>query len=262
MAKSKQIVKASPQSIAKMEPWMEDLAKQATEQQAAEVVGVPRITHKSGQLKVDDKPVQGNRLRHVIVSYGLMKTYYEKERYDPEEKGVTPVCYAFAEPKPNAESLMVPHEAAPKKQHTQCQGCPHNAFGTREQGRGKRCQDKRRVLAIVETSDPRSVAPAQIRQYEVPPGSLRAWATYLKSLKEIHPSGSEKFVITELSTQPAENAYTLTFSPIERLENDFVKAIVEKERLVKSDLFAPFPVINKDEDATPRKKNKKIKGQD
>ena len=262
--KSKAITKANGTALAKAQPledWEIELQHKAQDAAAAETVGIPRITHKSGILKIDDKAVDGNKLPHAILCYGLAKTYF-RDGYDPKaSKGDTPVCYSFAKPLPGEEAKMAPHAAAPDKQNTDCATCPHNAFGTAEKGDGKRCRDIRRVLVIAPGSnDPEDVLKAQVRQYEVPPGSLRNWGTYLKSLKEIHPTGAPQFVITTLGTQPNEDAgaYTLTFTPTEVLEKPFVKALIEKGKAVESDLFAPFPATTKKEESKPDpKKNAK-----
>lgn len=259
---AKAIQKVKPSSLAKMEPWEIELADKAKAEQATETLGVPRITHKSGLLKVDGEEVEGNKLPVIIVTYGLMKTYYE-EAYDPDaQQGQTPDCFAFASAAPGEEEKMVPHPVAPNKQAEACTGCPHNAFGTAIKGKGKRCQDKRRVLCMVEVKDKKSIAEAQVRQFEIPPGSLRNWGAYLKGLKEITNSGNVRTVVTELSTKPAENAYQLIFKPVRALSKEQALAVIEKGKQCEPDLAAPFPTITRDD--TPKSKrseksNKKLK---
>ncbi len=259
---SKAIQKVQPGALRKMEDWEMELAEKAKNEQATETLGVPRITHKSGLLKIDGEEVDGNKLRLIVVTYGLMKTYYA-EAYDDSAQGQTPDCYAFAPAEPGAEEKMIPHPAAPDKQSEACAGCPHNAFGTAKLGRGKRCQDKRRVLCMVEVKDKKSIIAAQVRQFEIPPGSLRNWSTYLKGLKEISPSGNVRTVVTELATKPAERAYQLTFTPVSTLAKEQALAVIEKARQCEGDLVAPFPTIKHDETTAKTKRseksNKKLK---
>jgi hypothetical protein len=254
MAKGKQAaaqaivaIERTQGGIQKMEDWEIDLADKAKAEVATEVLGVPRITHKGGILKVEGTKVEGNKLPIVIVAYGLSKTFY-KEGYDPNGEGQTPDCYAFASAGPGEEAKMVPHDNAPAKQSETCATCEHNRFGTAEKGSGKRCSDKRRVLCIAEVKDEDSIQKTQVRQFEVPPGSLRNWGNYLKGLKEVTASGNVRTVVTELSAEPGEKgAHVLTFKPTHKLSKDLALAAIEKGKQVEPDLLLPFPSIKHEE---------------
>jgi hypothetical protein len=248
MAKAKAIQKVSQSTALAVpqEDWEIALAAKAQDEQASEVLGVPRITHRGSILKIDDKKIDGNVLKCVVVTYGFAKKFFTKA-FDPDSPAASPECYAFASSKPGAEAAMKPHEAAPGKVSEACAGCQHNKFGTAEKGKGKRCSDVRRVLVLVGTDDPANVVKAQVRQIEVPPGSLRNWGNYQKTIKEISPYGL-RGVVTEIGTEAQENgAYQLTFKATDRLSKDFIKALVEKERAVESELFTPFPVLETEE---------------
>jgi hypothetical protein len=241
------IERINPGALAKMEDWEITLAEKTKNEVATEVLGVPRITHKGGLLKIDGNKVEGNKLNIVIVAYGLSKTFYEGE-YDPNAEGQTPDCYAFGSAEPGAEGKMTPHEQAPNKVCDSCAACAHNRFGTAKKGNGKRCSDKRRVLCIVEVKDEDSIQKAQVRQFEIPPGSLRNWGNYLKGLKEVTASGNVRTVVTEFSAEPGEKgAHVLTFKPVGRLSKDLALAALAKGQEVETDLFAPFPTIQKTE---------------
>lgn len=254
-------VKSKQTALAQLEDWEIELQKKATDAAAAEQLGIARITHKSGILKMDDKKIDGNVLPHVIVGYSLGKIFYPAG-YDPDEKGQTPTCYAFtADVRPGAEAEMVPMKEAPAHENERCKGCPHNVFGTAEKGGGKRCRDIRRVIVIAPGSnDPDAVARAATRQYEVPPGSLKNWGNYLKSLKDIHPTGAPQYVITKLSAEPGEKgAHVLTFEVGEVLPKEFVKSVMAKSSQIQADLVSPFPVIKKDEAPAKPKKDRSRK---
>jgi hypothetical protein len=259
MAKSKgsSIVKAGAEStaLAKLEDWEIEAQASARAEKAKEVLGIPRITHKGSIIKIDDKPVKGNTLRHVIVDFIFSKAYYTKE-YDPNGPPQTPVCYAYG----REEAGMVPHAESSKKQHDQCGGCPHNKFNTAEKGRGKRCKDERKVAAIVELTKPTDIAKAEVRQYSVPPGSLRNWGNYLSSLNEVTPTGDVRSVLTELGAQPMDTgAYSLNFTAIEKLTKEFHKAVLARKAGLEAQMFAPWPQITEEE--APKGKAKKVKGQ-
>ena len=259
-AKNVQLVKASAGKLAQpMEDWEIEIAAKAKDEKAAEVTGVPRITHRGGIFKIDDKKVEGNSFRAAVLGYGLAKLYYESG-FDPDSPAATPVCYAFASSAPGAETKMVPHEAAPDKQHETCTGCPHNAFGTADRGRGKRCSDTRRVMLIMGSDDPGSIAKSQVRQLSIPAGSLKPWGNYLRSLDDQSPYGV-RGVITEFGIEGNEKGgHTLTFTAVERLDKEFVRALYAKWQQVEQDIHAPFPVLEQEE--SPKKGRKKVKGQD
>lgn len=252
MASKKKEVALAKQStsaaLAKpMEDWEIELAGQAKDEASKETLGMQRISHKNGILKIDGQPVKDNKLRCAIVDYSFSKAFYPGA-YDPNV-AATPTCYAFG----REEKGMVPHEQAPKKECADCASCEWNRFGTAERGRGKRCKDERRVMVIVEAQDPDSIAAAETRQINIPPGSLKNWGAYLNVIKEVTPSGNVRAVLTEISTEPSGGAYALTFKPVDRLAKEFVMAILAKKPGVEAALFAPYPNIEQEEKPAPRK---------
>lgn len=239
---------AAPAALA---PWEQQLAAEAKDEAAKEVTGVSRISHKGGVIKLDNKPVADNKLDMAVVDYGNAKAYYESD-YD-EGQAATPVCYAFG----RDEKAMVPHDNAPQKQAATCAECPHNKFGTAERGRGKRCKDERRVMAFVGKNEVGDLAKAELRQLTVPPGSLKSWGTYLGSLRDVTPSGNVRTVLTQLGTTPLKGAYGLTFRATEKLDPEFVQALLTRREGVEPLMFAPYPNIEADE--RPKKsRNKKL----
>lgn len=255
------IQKTQTDALAKMEDWEIELAEKAKAEVATEVLGIPRISHRGGILKTPDgKKVEGNKIPLAIITYGLVKTYYA-EAYDPNAEGQTPDCYAFATAEPGAEAKMMPHAQARSPQSPEgCATCPHNRFGTAEKGNGKRCSDKRRVLAVVEVKDKKSIQAAQVCQFEIPPGSLRNWGNYLKSLKEIVASGNVRQVLTEFSAEPSETgAHVLTFKPIGKLAKEQALALIEKGKQMEQELFTPFPNIQRDEPKPQRSEKARAK---
>lgn len=256
MAKNTKLATQKPQGLAKMEDWEKDLADEAKAEQAKETLGTPRISHKGSQIKIEGKAVEGNRLPLVVLDYCHSRAYYEGE-FDPDAKvGQTPVCYAFG----TDDSALKPHEAAPDKQAESCKGCPHDAFGSAEKGRGKRCKDERRVMCFVGIDDADSIAKGEMRQFSIPPGSLKNWGNYLNVIKEVSPSGNVRTVLTEMSTEPGEKgAYRLTFKATERLDREFVQALMARRQDAQGKMYAPYPVITEEEPAPKRSEKSKSK---
>jgi hypothetical protein len=234
-----------------MEPWEERMLDQAKEDRANETSGIPRINHKNGKLTIDGKAVKDNKLPHVIADFVFLKEFYT-EAYDPDVKA-TPVCYAMGRDDKN----MVPHEAAPDKQAERCTGCPHNAFGTAEKGKGKRCKDVRRVLAAVAAPDS-DLGTGEFRTYTIPPGSLKAWGQYLSKIPDIEPRYKNvRAVLTEMAPQDEEAGYSLTFRALERISREQVAQLQKRAAEMEPMLFAPYPVLSDEEKPKQAKRSAK-----
>jgi hypothetical protein len=246
-------------ALAPMEPWEIELAEKATAARANESSGTLRIEHKSATLYIDGNKVKENKLKIIVLAYNFSKSYFS-EAYDGS--GGTPDCYAYGTAQ-EGEATMVPHEKSRDKQHDQCKGCPHNRFGTALQGNGKRCNDTRKLLCIVEVNDPESIKKSEVRMLSVPKGSLKNWGAYLDSIKDLSVTGSPSAVVTELSADPSEKAYVLTFKPIAKLSRDQAMAVIARGQQEEPKLFQPWPEIQKDEPtpapARSRKANAKLK---
>jgi hypothetical protein len=262
MAKNTGIVKANSntQLAEPMEDWEKALADKARKVKAATVVGIPRIGHRGGVLKIDDKKVENNKLQVVILTGGRMNTYFEKEFDQETSKGETPDCYAFG-PLDGSDTDMVVHPAAPDKQSPKCQGCKWNEFGSGK-GNAKKCGNYYKLLVVVPTNDPESMATAQVRQISVPPGSLRPFGNYLGTLEDVTPYGMVG-VVTEISTEALDTgAYKLTFKAKDPLEKQFMGAIAKKIPDLERHLNEPFPVVAKKESEAPAPKQRRfVKGQ-
>lgn len=243
-------------ALAPMEPWEIELAEKAKAAVANETVGLQRIEHKNNQLIIDGKPVQGNKLRLIILAYNFAKSYFDKA-YTPGQAD-TPACYAFARPEAGDKG-MAPMPQSREKQSEQCDGCPHNRFGTALQGSGKRCSDTRRVLCVIESNDPDSIKHAEVRQLSVPAGSLKNWANYLHAITDLSATGSPSAVVTELSTEAGEAAYRLTFKPVAKLSREQAMAVIAKGKSEEAKLYQPWPEIAKEAAAAPRSAKAKAK---
>lgn len=252
----------------KVYDWQEALRNQARQARAVETLGVPRITYKGGILTIDGKKVVDadgrNRLRIVPLAIVYGKEYYENSY----EQGSTdtPVCYAFAQ---GGDKGMVPHAAAPKKQSEGCDTCPHNAFGTAERGRGKRCGDKRKLLVLLADDLSRAgsakteddfrmvVKKAQHYQIAVPGGSLKKFGQFLVGLNEVTTTGSILEAVVSVHCEPSPTgAFTVEFEFEDRVPPLAMPALLERGKNAFELLNVPFPVIAHEEQDT-----KPVKGQ-
>ena len=243
--KSEALVKTGKTDLTKLEPWEQELANEATNEASKETLGVPRITHKGGILKYNEKKVPNNEILVATIDYAHTKAYYEDEF--EEGKPQTPVCYASGKD----EATLVPHVQAPKKQSDTCSTCPHNQFGTALKGRGKRCKDERRLMVVAPTNNEvETLQKVDVAQISVPPDSLKFFAKYLKSdaLNELTPLGI-RGVITKIKPEPSESGgHNITFEAMEALPKKAVQALIARRPSVQDALLGPYPVIKSDDE--------------
>lgn len=249
-----------------LEPWEQRMQEQAKEDRAKETLGVARITHQGGVLQVDGKNVEGNQIPLITLDYIFTKEYYE-EKFTPGAHA-TPVCYAFGD----SDKGLVAHPEAPAKQNLKpdgtspCTGCPHNAFGTADVGRGKACKDTRRLLVIAPlmkdgkpTVDATYVQRVEKRQISIPPASLKNFGVYLTTLQDLTKYGNLREAVTLVKPQPrAKGGHELTFSFLRALTGEELKMLQPLQAGARDLLASPFPVIEAEKAEEPAKP---VKGQ-
>lgn len=253
--KTEALAKATPTSLGRpLEDWEKEAMAQASGEKAQGSLGVARITHQSGVIKVDDKPVEGNRIKLAIVDMVKEKSWFSK----PYEAGTsaTPDCYSFARPLPGekageTEARMVPHEAAPDKQNPDCRTCKFNVFGS-GRGRAKACGDRIRLLVISPRIGPDGkpsvgeddVDRAELRQLSIPPASLGAFSLFYASLGDRTRTGNLREAIVEVSTGPLpKGGHGLKFDFAGTVPTPSFKKIMELSKKKADALITPYPVI-------------------
>lgn len=109
-----------------------------------------------------------------------------------------PDCSSFDGQKPDA--------GVPSPQSKTCANCPNNVFGTSATGKGKACQDTRRVaiLSLGQMDNPMLL--------RVPPNSLRNLATYANELAGYRIK-TMAAVVTRVKFDPNESTPKLLFEP-------------------------------------------------
>lgn len=239
------------------EPWEKALREKARVARAAETLGVPRISHSSGVLTLNEKRVEGNRLQVVILGIVYAKQWF-KERY-VQGASDTPGCYAFGK---ESDKGLIPHAQVPEKQSESCDTCEHNQFNTAEVGRGKRCSDVRRLLVLLATDlqkdgeeeTNKAIAKAQHYQITVPAGSLKGFGKFLAGLNGVTPHGAMEEAITEITcTGNPGKAYTVDFTYLDTVPAQAMPALMKRGEAAWDLLSQPFPVIAHDAPKAPVK---------
>jgi hypothetical protein len=121
-----------------------------------------------------DGPRSSMEVVLIKASNNIAKIFYE-HGYE-EGSSSPPDCWSTDGQKPDA--------AAPKKQCATCAGCPHNAFGSAPNGKGKACQDSKRVAIVPAANVDNDVfgGPMLLR---VPPASLKELRSYADKLNAL-----------------------------------------------------------------------------
>lgn len=177
------------------------------------------------QLMRDDGDGPRNSIEVVVVKSPkvLSKVFYERGYEDGS--AAAPDCFST--------TGVAPDPGAVKKQATSCAACPHNAFGTGKEGRGKACSDSKR-LAVTPLQDiPNEMfgGPMLLR---VPAASLKAVADYGQKMAALgYPYYA---VATRIAFDPEEAFPKFTFGAIRPLtdaEADQVLAMQSDPRVAR-----------------------------
>ena len=205
-----------------------EMAKMALEVVKAEqsTAGMTFLSTKSGVLSYRGDPVAGNKLACVILSSPIERLFYS-ERYD-HTKIVPPNCFAIG----RLAHEMTPHPSVEKPQHTSCELCPRNEWGSSLQGgKGKACRETRRLLLIpvdaITTAD--AVAKAEVAALRPPVTSLKNYSNYVQTL-----AASIKrppvAVISEISVVPdAKTQFKVNFNMVKPIaEPAIIKALMQR----------------------------------
>lgn len=219
------------------------MAEQASS--VEKTTGARALSTSGGILKYDDAPMPGNRVACIIVSSVFANTLYAG-RYNPD-KIESPRCYAFGE----SEEGMGPHPSMQKDlsyflpQSPLCHTCEHNEWGSAEQGRGKRCQ-QRRSLAVIPAgqyvlgqdrqfhlqlyNNPDIYRTADFATLKIPVTSVKGWSKYVKGLArdfQRPPLG----MITDISLVPdAGDQFHVQFEAIETVPDDHLEAVFSRSQ--------------------------------
>ena len=223
------------------------------------------ISTKSGVLSFNDEELPGNQLCAVILDFVAESTYYGAKW----EEGVKspPICYAFGRP---GEELA-PHESMQnfpevfEPQHETCDGCKWNEWGSADTGRGKACQNRRR-LAVIPAGmysakkgsrdfeldlfdDPKHFQEADLAFLKLPTTSVSVWAAYVAQLSAAHrrpPYG----VVTRIYLEPHKNhQFHVKFEMLELLPNNLAATVFARHEAASRSIITPYRPFEEREEA-------------
>lgn len=225
--------------------------RQQLEQQAAvyaeqeHLVGGTFLSIRGGELSFGEEAMPGNQVCVIILDAIRENTYYAS-KFDADV-AASPTCYAFGR---GDGADMAPHESmmtAPdyfKPQAEECSKCVHAEWGSADQGRGKACQNRRR-LALIPAGfyapkrgsrdfdlelfdDPKHFQSADVAYIKLPVLSVKEWSKYVVQIStslRLPPHG----VVTRLFVEPdAKAQYKVGFEMIEEVPDALLPIIMER----------------------------------
>ena len=230
-------------------PWDEQLAKDAEIAAGMEANsgGGQFFSFKSGILSFNDMPMPNNEMAVIILDSIFENVFYEGE-YDPNNP-TPPTCFAFG----REELTVGPHQAVIDKgqdQHTNCQGCPMNQWGTAEKGRGKACRNTRRLGVIpagefTKTgfspfTDTAHYKDATVGFMKLPVTSIKGYATFVKQVAgglKRPPYG----IFTRVKVVPdAATQFKVVFEALDKVPDGLMQTIVDRRTEVMSTIDFPY----------------------
>ncbi len=217
------------------------------------------LSTRGGILKFGNEELPGNQAAVIILDSVRENTYYA-ERFS-EDNPQAPICYAYGDG-PDADETMAPHTSMQtdlsyfKPQSDTCKSCKWNEWGSADQGRGKACQNRRR-LALVPAgyyepkrgsrdmelhifTDPKHFQTCEIAFVKLPVMSVKLWAAYVNHISaSVHRPPMA--VITRLSLEPdPKSQYRCYFEMLEQLPNELASIIMGRAEEAKKSIMAGY----------------------
>ncbi len=194
--------------------------------------------------------VIGRTMIAIAVDFVHAQTWYEED-FDPDNPSVAS-CAALSV----SGEEMQPLKESPLIQSEFCDGCPLDAWGSADRGRGKACGQQYKV-AVVAAGPGETLATCEMAVMTLPPTSLKNWDTYVKGVAK----GSKRppyAVYTRFSFVEDEEWPVLEFEA-DRLITDVGEANAILGRLdeARELLLSPPDFSGYAEDNAAKKKTKK-----
>lgn len=166
----------------------------------------------------------------VIVDYSFVNMLYEGT-YDPDNV-TAPACFAAG----MVEADLKPSPNSPKPQAESCAECPHNKFGSADNGKGKACKNTRR-LALLPYDPKVRLKDAEPAILKLSPTSLAGWAGYVNKLaKAINRTPSA--VVTQFGIERKGSYFTVVPSLDTNLSEKDYRTVYERRESVRDVLLA------------------------
>lgn len=221
-----------------LEEMQKSLAVVAKEENESEVVSTGRTLSIKGRRFTLGDDRLGEQLDVVVVATAFSNAYY-KGAYDANNVQ-PPACFAAAE----KEGDLAPHDTSPDAQSDSCASCPQNVWGSGT-GNAKACKNGRRLVLLAYGKD--GLAGDQIVTLNLPPTSIKNWASYAKAVtaKFSLPTSA---VVTRLSFDPKSDWPVVVMDFVKAIDNvSELQQVIERKQEFLDVALKPYDVSKYDE---------------
>lgn len=141
--------------------------------------------------------------------------------YDPDDPE-PPACFAVDLARDDTE--MKPVSNCPSPAAENCDACENNKFGTADNGKGKACNQRRRLLLLavenVQDLTPDKVEKSDVAVMAVPTTSIKTYRAYAKHLRKVDHVMPFQVVTGFKIVKDKKTRHRVEFEPIAQLEDD------------------------------------------
>lgn len=240
--------------------WEAELAKSAVIAAKAEskTVDRPFISFGNGTMSLQGAAFPGNAAAMIVLDSITANLYYGGV-YDSSNP-VPPECFAFGRTNDEGElegidtwdgrKELAPHKSCAERQHTECASCPMNQFGSAQTGKGKACQNTRRVAVcpagtltangFEAYTKPQQITDAQVAYIKLPTMSTKGFGAYVMQV-----AGTFSRPLWGMFTKVARindprSQFVVECSALKEIPNTLMEATFKKHLEAKEDISFPF----------------------
>lgn len=239
--------------------WEAELLKSATIATKSEANSIAHPTiSMAGGMSYQGAKLPNDEMAAIILDSVHLNLYYPGA-YNSDTPSA-PTCYAFGRTNEegklegvdtwNGSREMGPHkDCAATKQHTDCASCPMNQWSSADRGKGKACQNTRRLGMIpagtlvdgrfTPYTKPEQIAAAQVAYLKVPPTSGKEFAAFV--VQTANALARPLWGIFSRVKRVAYSSYfKIEFLPLASIPNTLMEATFKRQQEVKDDICYPF----------------------
>ena len=238
---------AQTTEIANYDAELAAMAKAAAGMEAA-AGGANFFSIRGGILTIDGAIVPNNEMGVIVVNHSLLNIYYEGV-FDPDVQS-PPTCYAIAL---GEEDVLAPHKdvvARDQAMAEACADCELNKWASADKGRGKACNNRRRLALIVAGEfsngrfkafdDPADFKTAQMAGLTLPVTSVKMWAAMVKQIAasmHLPPLG----VFLRVSVKPdVKSQFKVHFELLGQVPKNVIPVLMARRDEAKMILEQPY----------------------
>lgn len=257
----------------------EELAKMAGQSATLTEQGGGRFfSTRAGVLAFGDAPLPGNQMCAIIGAWCLENVFYEGD-YDPNAMS-PPTCFAFCTD-PSAKDEMGPHESVLTEdvfeaQNETCKGCEQNEWGSSGKGRGKACQNRRRLallpggtyipqgrnggfeLELIDDEDHfKSIDEGYMK---LPVMSGKGFDAYVRDVAEQFSRPLFAVYTRIFLTPDPKSQFKVNFEMIDKVDDHLIPVLMERHKKLIGEIDFPYVPFEEEEDQTTKRAtgNKKL----